>query len=155
MANRHPFLTAAVCNLGHTVVASLIDASTHNRCTTEAVAEALNAEQKLDPEDRAAWTPEAVKVALRSGAFDKPGKREFYDFKGRYGAVRDVDIEAETQEAEKARIYAEAARKRKATLAAKKSETPEAEAAPEATPEPEVQTAPVQTEPTVEDQQTA
>lgn len=160
MSSRHPYLLASVCALGHTVVANLIDNNTHSRCTADSVAEALNAEQKLDPESREAWTPEAVKVAVRTGAFDKPGKREFYDFRGRYGAIRDVDVEAQAADEEKARIYAEAARKRKATLKAKKAAqaAEAAQATPEPAPEPEVTPeaqAPVQTEPTVADQQTA
>jgi hypothetical protein len=92
--NMTKMFDAKVSALGHAVVCALVDASPHSRCTREDVAEKLNEKLGLDPSSNQAWDADAVRVAIRNGAFDKPGVREFYDFKGRFGGIRNVDLEA-------------------------------------------------------------
>lgn len=135
------------CKVGHKVLAGLIDEHPHNKANGEEVAAGINKALGIKEDDRTAWTPEAVKVAVAVGAFDKPGQREFYFWRGRYGGYRDVDLEAQATQAEAEAKKEKANRKRKATKAeteAKKEKAAEAQTptiepeapAAEATPEP-------------------
>jgi hypothetical protein len=131
------------CKVGHKVLAGLIDEHPHNKANGEDVAAGINKALGIKADDRAAWTPDAVKVAVAVGAFDKPGKREFYFWRGRYGGYRDVDLEAQAVQAEAEAKKEKANRKRKATKAEAQTPTIEPEAAVEtqsestATPKPE------------------
>lgn len=121
------------CRAGHKVICNLIDASKHNRATGEEIAAGMNAELKLDPESREAWTVDDVKCAVYEGAFDSKA-RHFSYYRGRYGGYREYDAEAMATQlaanAEAERQKEERARKRREKKEAKEA----AKAAPAETP---------------------
>lgn len=121
--------------VGHTVLCSLIDGHPHNKANGDEIAAAINTTLGLDETSKEAWTPEDVKCAVRSGAFDKPGKREFSFWPGRYGGYREVDLEATASAAEAERQREEKSRARRQAKEAKAKPAKQAPVAPEATTE--------------------
>lgn len=121
--------------VGHTVLCSLIDGHPHNKANGDEIAAAINTTLGLDETSKEAWTPEDVKCAVRSGAFDKPGKREFSFWPGRYGGYREVDLSATAAAAEAERLREEKTRARRQAKEAKAKPAKQAPVAPEATTE--------------------
>lgn len=103
----------AHCVVGHTVLCDLIDNHPHNKANGDEIAKAINTTLGLDEDAREAWTADDVKCAVRSGAFDKPGKREFSFWPGRYGGYREVDLSATAAAAEAERLREEKSRARR------------------------------------------
>lgn len=141
----HTNITSKVCKLGHNIIASMIDARQEAgesaRVTRDEVASALNDKLGLTPVDRAYWDEGDVRTALRWGAFDTD-TRMFHDMPGRYGGIRDVDVDEQKKLDAEARKKFDQNEKRKAARKAKKTKAP-------ATPKPEPT---VQPEPQVEPQ---
>jgi len=121
----HPIFSQKVCKLGHTVIAQMLDARAlageSARVTRNEVADRLNEILCLESDSPQAWTAEAVRVALRSEAFDTE-QRMFHDMPGRYGGIRDVNVEEYKAAIERQKRLAERAEKRKLEKAAKEAE---------------------------------
>ena len=120
----------AHCAVGHTVLCDLIDNHPHNKANGDEIAQAINTTLGLDGDSREAWTAEDVKCAVRSGAFDKPGKREFGFWPGRYGGYREVDLSATAAAAEAERLREEKVRVRREAKEAKSAKPAKAPVAP-------------------------
>lgn len=120
----------AHCAVGHTVLCDLIDNHPHNKANGDEIAQAINTTLGLDGDSREAWTPEDVKCAVRAGAFDKPGKREFGFWPGRYGGYREVDLSATAAAAEAERLREEKTRARREAKEAKSAKPAKAPVAP-------------------------
>ena len=124
----------AHCATGHAVLCDLIDNHPHNKANGDEIAQAINTTLGLDETSKEAWTPEDVKCAVRSGAFDKPGKREFSFWPGRYGGYREVDLSATAAAAEAERLREEKTRARREAKEAKSAKPAKAPVAPVQTP---------------------
>lgn len=102
--------------VGHKVVCELVDSNPHKRATKEDVAEVVNSRLGTS-----LWNTASVEVAIRAGAFNDPGVREFVDVPGRFGGIRELDLEETAKDlAKKVKLMA-ATEKRKATWEAKRA----------------------------------
>lgn len=96
----HPIYNATFCKTGNKIISTLIKESQTSNCQRQQVADEMNKALGLNPNDWAQVTPEQVKAAVRSGAFD--GENEsFMDYPGRFGGIRhymeEVKAEAKTK----------------------------------------------------------
>ena len=128
MAN---IFTSQFSKAGHSAVCALVDGSEHRRCTVGELAEALQA-ASYDVSE------ETVRSALRQGCFDTKG-RSFWDFKGRYGGIRECEegeaaaqaaAEEQRQAAKESRTKRKAGAKTKAAPKATKAVAAPVEAQP-------------------------
>ena len=122
----HTNFNAKVCKLGHTIICQMIDsnekAGLSARTTRDEVAAELNKRLGLDADHPHLWDESDVRTAVRQGAFDTED-RMFNDMKGRYGGIRDVDVEGYKKAQAKSAAAKKAAETRaKAKAAAAKAE---------------------------------
>jgi len=110
-----------IINLTRSTIETLINAnSTSRRTTASEVAETMN--QSLSDKEKV--TSDVVRSLVSSGLLNTKDVQEFELCKGRYGGIREVDIEGRKEDERKAQIKAKrqaAAAKARQMLEAKRN----------------------------------